>query len=126
MIDAKKFCFLIQARNDDDYFDTFRTEDSDCFVLTFNCRVHKENYIYAPKTSWSEGRNLLLKEAYGKKDYEYYVFMDDDARIVDKETGSCGISKFKELLLKHLPAVGFPDYYWHLNGTADRFGAPQR
>lgn len=117
----KKFCFLIQARADDEYFDRFRTEDSDCYILTFKEEIKKDKYIYAPGSSWSRGRNLLLKEAYRKEDYEYYVFMDDDTRIINKSDESCGIEEFKRKLLKHRPAIGFPDYYWHLNLKASRF-----
>lgn len=111
----KKFCFLIQARNDDRYFDQFQSEDSDCYVLYFKKPVDRKNSIYAPNTSWNQGRNLLIKTAYGKEDYEYYIFMDDDARIVDNFNHTInGVEEFKALLSMKKPAIGFPDYDWHL------------
>lgn len=117
----KKFCFLIQARNDEDYFNQFDSDDSDCYVLFFNKPSNRKNSIYAPNTSWNRGRNLLLETAFEKEDYEYYIFMDDDARIVDNFDNRINcVEEFKQLLLKKKPAIAFPDYQWHLLGNSGR------
>lgn len=118
----KKFCFLVQARKDDDYFSSLESEDSDCIILSFREQLkNRKNSIYRPNTSWSQGRNMLLEEAYKtQKKYEYYIFMDDDARIVVKNSNmKDGLQKFKETLLQNRPAIGFPDYFWHLRDTSE-------
>lgn len=116
-METKDFCFLIQAREDSDYFDQFQSDDSDCLVLFFKNRENRKNSIFAPNTSWSEGRNLLLKNSYVDKKYKYYVFMDDDAKIKLKSDQNCGIEEFKKLLIENEPSIGFPDYFWHLGGS---------
>lgn len=111
----KKFAFLIQARAESDYFKKFQSEDADCYLLFFKTKINQERAFYRPNTTWTEGRNILLKESYGKQNYEYYVFLDDDARIVNKNDGSCGIENFKKYLLKYKPAIGITDYPSHLS-----------
>lgn len=125
----KKFCFLLQARKDDEYFSSLETEDSDCIILFFKQEVpSRKNSIFRPNTSWSQGRNILLKEAFKtQKKYEYYVFMDDDIRIFNKSSNEDGIQLYKEMLLEYRPAIGFPDYFWHLQGGSEnkRFNTKQ-
>jgi len=120
----KKFCFLVQARDDIKYFDKFKDENSDIFFLTFNKKIEKDNYIYFPKSTWTTGRNKLLEVFYKKDYYEYYVFLDDDIRIYECGTRECGIERFKELLMKHKPCIGFPNYAWHLKQNMARFVIP--
>ena len=116
----KKFCIMIQAREDYDYFENFKSQDSDVFVLTFKEEIRKENYFFLPNSTWSQGRNYLLKNCYDEK-YEYFIFLDDDVRILNKNK-ECGISTFKDLLMKHKPCIGFPEYFWHLGKGGGRFG----
>jgi len=115
----KKFCVMIQAREDYDYFDKWRTDDTDVYVMTFKEEIDKENYFFFPDSGWTEGRNFLLEKAYDER-YQYFIFLDDDARILKKDK-TCGIQDFKKLLLEQKPGIGFPDYFWHLNRNGGRF-----
>lgn len=77
---TKQFAYLVQCRKHWDYLFALQSDNSDLYVLTFNepLRYPKGiTSIYYPKSSWNTGRNKLYEVA-SQKDYEYYIFLDDD------------------------------------------------
>ena len=66
-------------------------------MLTYDEELNTENgceSIYAPGTTWAEGRNILLNRAKSKQPngYEFYVLFDDDVVFL---TGT-----FKDFIFK--------------------------
>jgi len=100
----KKFIYLIQCRSKrlDEYRFLGERPESDVLFLTWDKRENET--IYYPGSTWAEGRNHLLKEAKKiSKEYDYYIFLDDD---VEFECG--GFAEFERMLLKYRPSVGLP------------------
>ncbi|MEG0027735.1 MAG: hypothetical protein RR853_02070 [Aurantimicrobium sp.] len=64
--------------------------------------VHWSTQLFAPGSTWAEGRNLLLSEAL-RETFDYCIFLDDDAEIVKGN-----FQLFQNLLLKHRPEIGLP------------------
>jgi hypothetical protein len=62
--------------------------------------------LFLPESTWTEGRNALLRQARESKiQFDYYVFCDDD--IIFQNGGWL---EFEELLRKWRPAVAAPLY----------------
>ena len=60
----KIFLYMIQSRIKFlENHKVLQTDDSDVLILTFEEKIDKENFIYAPNTTWEEGRNKLIEEA---------------------------------------------------------------
>jgi len=60
--------------------------------------------IFLPDSTWTQGRNKLLREVLKTgEDYLYYIFLDDD---ISFEKGDWGL--FEKQLLKYQPAVATP------------------
>ncbi len=99
----KSFIYLVQGESNliSNYLDLKKREDADVIYLTYDKKV--ENAIYFPNSTWSEGRNKLLKAARLKGEYLYYIFCDDD---IEFRKGSW--DEFERLLILHKPAIGFP------------------
>lgn len=104
-----RFAYLIQGKSDlVRGLCSLSGGDADVLTLTYDCDIPKFEvswtaHIFAPGTTWAEGRNLLLREAQARGAYDYYIFLDDDVRVV---RGS--FSEFEMLLALHKPAVGLP------------------
>ena len=81
---TKQFLYLVQSRIEfiDNYKD-LHSHNSDCVILTFEKKIHREHCIYLPDSNWTEGRNALIE--YAKQlphTYQYYIFLDDDLEFV--------------------------------------------
>ncbi|MGK4569299.1 hypothetical protein [Flavobacterium sp. 3HN19-14] len=106
----KDFLYLIQGSKENVLkYGHLQNESSDLFALTFDYEINAEEmafaaYVYFPKSTWAEGRNLQLEMAKKwKKRYLYYIFIDDDAALVK---GS--FADFQQQLLVNRPAIGVP------------------
>ena len=80
---TKQFLYLVQSRIEliDNYKD-LHSHNSDCVILTFEKKIHREHCIYLPDSNWTEGRNALVE--YAKQlphTYQYYIFLDDDLQF---------------------------------------------
>jgi hypothetical protein len=77
-------------------------KDIDVIFLAYDKPV--ENAIYFPNSTWGEGRNLLLEKTLAsQKEYEYYIFLDDDVRFVKGD-----FERFENQLIKYGPTVAVP------------------
>ena len=102
--------------------------DASCdrIVLTWQAPDPNGGAIFAPETSWNEGRNRLLWEALERaretrNDYLYYIFMDDDCIVREDAvlarqlgiplTGN-PFRTFERFLLDWEPALGYTRYDW--------------
>jgi glycosyltransferase involved in cell wall biosynthesis len=104
----KPFLYLLQtAAAPPPLYNSIATPCADLLVLTWKHKV--DGAIFAPGSSWSSGRNLLLKHALERiDDYEYFIFLDDDIRF-DKGDWR----QFESLLMKYQPAVATPFCPWY-------------
>ena len=103
-----KFVYLVQTEGDTpEEFTALENraesdESIDFIKLTFKKPCN--GAIYFPNSSWTQGRNRLLRAAREKNvDYDYYVFCDDDLRIM---SGSWEL--FEDDLREHRPALATP------------------
>jgi len=118
----KKFVYLVQSEVGlPDNIKDLRNKDSDVIVLSWKKPV--QNAIFFPFSTWTEGRNRLLKEVVDT-DYLYYIFIDEDIRLektdFHKGKEKCPWRLFERLLLDYEPAVGVPDYNWPLWDKAEK------
>lgn len=121
----KPFIYLIQAASGTPYPEI---ADAACDRIVLNWRAPdpQGQALFAPGTSWNEGRNRLLWEALeharaSGNDYLYYIFMDDDclvredadlARQLDIPLTGNPFRTFERFLLEWEPAVGYTRYDW--------------
>lgn len=91
-----------QAKHLEKFFALKDRSDVDVLFLTYDERI--DEAIFFPKSTWGEGRNHLLEQALAaEKDYQYYIFLDDD--VVFKK-GS--FAEFECQLTQHNPAIAVP------------------
>ena len=121
----KPFIYLIQSAGGTPYPEI---PDDRCDRIVLNWREPSpgKDTIFAPGSSWNEGRNRLLWEAQKRAratgdDYLYYIFMDDDCIVQEDTALACklGVSltgnpfrTFERFLLDWEPAVGYTRYDW--------------
>jgi len=113
----KKFLYLIQGKKElPEHLNGLHDSENDVIFLSWKKPTKKG--IFFPNSTWTEGRNRLYQEViHLKKDYLYYVFMDEDARLAT--TKYCKVPcknpwrLFEQYLLEYQPAVGVPFYCWH-------------
>jgi len=110
-----KIAYLVQCRKHWDYLFELQTENSDCYVLTFKRPLRYPNgitSIYLPKSSWNTGRNKLYEVA-SQKDYDYYVFLDDDV-VLDVYGKNWQPFRYLEAMLNYYsPAAMVGNFGWH-------------
>jgi hypothetical protein len=104
----KSFVYLVQSRGPlPDVYADIEHEQADRIVLSW--REPVEGGLFAPGTTWTEGRNRLLAEALARGTrYHYYIFLDDDVAF---ERG--GWREFEEALMRYEPAVASPYFPWY-------------
>lgn len=61
--------------------------------------------IFLPNSTWAEGRNLQLEVARASSDFDYYFFLDADARFED---GADGLLAFQDSVLALHPSIAVP------------------
>ena len=103
----KTFLYLIQCEGSERPYNCDLSEENvDAVYLSW--KEESENMIYYPNSTWTEGRNRLLEEARNlDKQYDFYIFMDDDLSF-----SKGGFREFEKLLIKYQPAIASP----HLPG----------
>lgn len=101
-----KFLYLLQgtAADIDRYDAMLPAEHVDAIKLTYDRQ--RAGCLYAPRTTWTTGRNLLLRKAKRQGDgYLYFVFLDDDL-----EFSRGDFRDFENALLRLRPAIASPQY----------------
>jgi len=131
----KKFCVLEQGGTVNDDFTLrhkrqFNTGVSDFYRLNWKKSNDKNADIHIPDVCWTEGRSVLYDHI--NKDYEYYIFIDDDVIFEDKinfnickpssrPVFSCFSDiayRIAEVLDEYNPIAGtFESPGWHFEGT---------
>ena len=122
----KRFLYLFQVEHDlPENLKGAEGPDSDVRFLTYRVKSTDTRSIHYPWSSWTQGRNRLLREVVGGE-WLYYVFCDADVRLEITGRGAERRSRrqspwraFEEFLLAHEPAVGTPAYSWQLSGQWD-------
>lgn len=81
----------------------FQTSFSSFYRLNWAGKNDPDADIIAQNLTWSEGRSLLYEIV--PKDFEYYIFIDDD--IVFSSDNKCSVAdQIFELLIKYKPIAG--------------------
>ena len=98
-----KFIYLVQGQADlvSEYFHLKDRSDCEAIYLTYDQEL--DGAIFRPNTTWAEGRNILLEKALERGPKDYYIFLDDDIKII---RGSWDL--FEAKLNKHQPALAVP------------------
>ena len=99
-----KVIYLIQGKSKFiiNYFYLKKRKDVDCIFITYDQEI--DGVGFYPDSTWGEGRNYLLQKALETgKDYQYYIFMDDDVRFLEGD-----VKTFEKQLLKYKPAIAIP------------------
>jgi len=120
-----RFLYLFQVEQDlPPSLNAVAGPDSDIVFLSWRAKSSDPRSIYYPSSSWTQGRNRLLKEVLGR-DYLYFVFADDDIRVELTQLGASAVGAeanpwrvFEEFLVAREPAIGCTAYNWHLTGGA--------
>tara|TARA_Y100001970_G_scaffold282917_1_gene396917 strand:+ start:3408 stop:4259 length:852 start_codon:yes stop_codon:yes gene_type:complete len=120
----KKFCVLEQGKlvGDDmvEYHSgLFDTSVSDFYRLNWMTHDDPDAFITAPGACWSEGRSLLYHHV--PKNYEYYIFIDDDITWEDDTNLAQNIF---DVLSTWNPVAGcFPEFdAWHMEHRPNAVG----
>tara|TARA_B110000495_G_scaffold64587_1_gene54954 strand:- start:9899 stop:10753 length:855 start_codon:yes stop_codon:yes gene_type:complete len=116
----KKFCFLVQCRDvsTERVAYELKDHDSDIKILTFNHKSTNPDVIYCPETTWTAGRNILLKHiSEYVENYQYIIYLDDDISVYTVHENMSGLAVFKANLIKFKPGIGVPNYFWHLKNN---------
>lgn len=103
----KEFIYLVQADIGlPQSYAQIESPTSDVLCLTW--KQEAPGCIFFPQSTWTEGRNRLLKEALNKDDYKYYIFLDDDVFFREGD-----FRTMEQNLLQYEPAVATPFYTFH-------------
>ncbi|MFA6165707.1 MAG: hypothetical protein WC700_03765 [Gemmatimonadaceae bacterium] len=118
----RRFVYLFQVEQDlPEHLAEAEGPDSEVRFLSYRARSADRRALYYPSSSWTQGRNRLLREVVDG-DWLYYVFGDADVHleIIGRNAERQNPWRaFEEFLLAHEPAVGTPAYAWHLSGQWD-------
>lgn len=120
---GKRFVYLFQVAQElPPTLEAAAGPDSDIVFLSWRAPSSDPRSVYYPSSSWTQGRNRLLREVLGR-DYLYFVFADDDIILELTRLGATTVGAdadpwrvFEQFLLTHEPAIGCPHYDWHLSG----------
>ncbi|MEQ9622186.1 hypothetical protein [Coleofasciculus chthonoplastes] len=115
----KSFCVLEQGCSINDPLtlkkkNLFTTEFSDFYRLNWKNDDDPNAFITKKGITWSEGRSLLYEKV--PKNYEYYIFTDDDIEFKAINDVEDIPKKIKELLDEYKPISGtfFDRIKWNL------------
>jgi hypothetical protein len=105
---TKSFCILEQGNLINEPCtlkkrEMFTTDFSDFYRLNWGTEKDPNAFIHAKGVTWSEGRSLLYEKV--PKDYEYYIFIDDDV-VFKADEGIDIPKKIRELLDEYHPIAG--------------------
>lgn len=121
----KRFVYLFQVPQDlPASLEAAAAAESDIVFLSWRERSTDPRSIYYPSSSWTQGRNRLLKEVMGRP-YHYVILGDGDVQLELTRLGHAAHPSernpwraFESFLLEREPAIGCPSYDWHLTGGA--------
>ena len=123
---VKRFLYLFQVEKDlpSELTDAV-SADSDVFFLSYLSKSSDPRSVYYPSSSWTQGRNRLLREVIDTE-YQYYIFGDADVLLELTRSGARSAPPrqspwraFEDFLLSYEPALGCPTYSWHFLGMHD-------
>lgn len=126
---TKRFAYLINSKMGRSSFvnEVLVSHDADAFVLAWGNANADQSDLYVPNSTWHSGRNAVYEYVRDREreqgwEYEYYIFLDEDAMhldcdrdLVDKSSASrrhdfrrlCW-SAFEDRLIQDKPAVASP------------------
>lgn len=120
----KSFLYLFQVPQDlPPALEQVASADGDILFLSWRAKSRDPRSIFYPASSWTQGRNRLLKEALGRP-YRFFVFADGDVdlRLTPGRRARRSAANpwrvFEDFLRVEEPAVGCANYCWHLQGGA--------
>jgi len=104
----KKFCILEQGKTINDKITLehkaqFQTKFSDFYRLNWDKDNDPNATFFKKNITWSEGRSLLYKKT--PKNYEYYVFIDDDVKFVSQNTEKGVAELIYDFLEQYKPII---------------------
>ncbi len=105
LMTEKKYLYLVQTDGQllPQYQDISSVE-SDVMYLCW--KQPKYGMVYLPDSSWTQGRNHLLKiSKTAHHRYQYYIFIDDDIEFVQGNW-----REFERYLSQYQPAIATPHY----------------
>jgi hypothetical protein len=88
----------------------------DYLVLTYKEEINDEHFIYAPNTTWTTGRNLLLQSIDASK-YDFIHFCDGDM-ILRSEFNDDSFIEYQKRCEQYMPYVAATKYSWHRHTEA--------
>jgi hypothetical protein len=118
--------YLIQSarRLPEEMEQGFASAGAHFHCLTFREQVVDSRYAFAPGSTWTSGRNLLLRRTRPDlEQFDYVVLMDDDVRFEQISFGE-GLIRFREFLAESQPEIGVVATPWH-QGFGHYFDAEQ-
>lgn len=103
-----RFVCLGQGKKENlEKFKYIHEAEIDLITLTYDKPFKSDEVnwssIYLPNSTWSEGRNRLLKEAKKRGCYDYYLFFDDDVIFVKGD-----IFQLMDAVKNHKPDFAVP------------------
>lgn len=121
----KRFLYLFQVPQDlPASLEAAASAESDIVFLSWREKSTDPRSIFYPSSSWTQGRNRLLKEVISRS-YDYFIFGDGDVQLELTQRGRAAHPlernpwrAFEAFLLEREPAIGCPSYDWHLIGGA--------
>lgn len=104
----KTFCILEQSGTINEsitlkHKKLFSTDFCDFYRLNWKIDDDPHAFITRKKAIWTEGRNLLYEKV--PKEYDYYIFIDDDVDFQSHNEENIAI-QIKELLDEYKPIAG--------------------
>ena len=112
----KQFAYLVQCRKHWDYLFSLQSDNSDLYVLTFKQPLRYPNgitSIYYPESSWNTGRNKLYEVA-SQKEYEYFIFLDDDVLLSYHFSKKVNPFRYLEAALNYYKPAAMAGNYDHI------------
>lgn len=104
------FLYLIQGSASN--VSLFRKNNPLLEILSLTYDQPLSGSFHFPHSTWTDGRNVLYREAEKKeKKYDYYIFMDDDLEIVH---GS--FTNFEKTISKYQPDVAVAPHTYTRGG----------
>lgn len=124
-MDNKLFCVLEQGKGINDpitieHIRQFNTECSDFYRLNWFTENDPNAFFHKKDITWSEGRSLLYEMA--PKNYEYYIFIDDDIRF-RTPSGKTEVADEIQLFLQTCSPISgtFYSQNWHNSKIKNSF-----
>lgn len=121
-----RFLYLFQVHGDlPRPLDRASGPDSTVRFLSYGAPSADPRALHYPSSSWTQGRNRLWR-AVSDTTADYVIFGDGDIRLERMRPADEDLPAsldpwraFEHFLRRHRPAVGVPNYAWHLSGRAD-------